>query len=94
MVEYRGIKCHTVFKKYSNGNTRIELIDPHTFIPVVTATTSIDSLYTNEVAINNHGEHKGLLDILIKESVVSEPHRYINAQYHNVPICKLIKKHS
>jgi len=90
MVEYKGLQCNTLFKKYSNGNTKIELIDPLTLISIVVATTNIDRLENNEVAIRDNSDHRDILEVLMKAGIVSKPHRYINSEYFNVPICKLI----
>lgn len=94
MILYQGIKCHAIFNKYNNGNIKIELIDPHTFIPVVEATAKSEKLDENEVAIKEYSEHSGLLNALVEAKLVCKPHRYTNTGYCNVPVCRILKRFS
>lgn len=94
MINYKGLTCHALFKKYNNGNTKIELIDSHTFMPVAEATAKVEKLEENEVAIKDHSDHTGVLTSLIEAQLVSKPHKYISSGYTNVPVCRVLKKHS
>lgn len=94
MICYKGLDCHALFNRYNNGNTKIELIDSYTFMPIAEATAKSEKLEENEVAIKDHSENKGLLTALMEAKLVSKPHRYICSGYTNVPVCRVLKRNS
>lgn len=79
------------FCKYGNGQNAIELVDMEDGCPFMTASVSIGvELEVNEVAIKNYSENEGILDILIKNDIVSKPHKYVKSGFVEIPICKIV----
>ena len=76
--------------KYRNGGTAIQLNDAEDGFPFATATTWIEGLAENEVAVKDYSENVGMLGFLVKNGIVQEPHRYVNSGFVNIPICTLI----
>jgi hypothetical protein len=44
----------------------------------------------NETAIKNYSENDGILEHLIKDGIVSEPVRFVDSGFVQVPICKIL----
>ena len=80
------------FGKYKNGQTSINLFDMADGMPYAKATICLDDglLKENEVAIKNYSENTGILETLIQNRIVEEPHEYIQSGFVNIPICKLL----
>ena len=57
--------------------------------PYATATVIIPGLSTDEYAIKDYSENDGILDMLLEQEVVVEPHRYAYSGYVMIPICRL-----
>jgi hypothetical protein len=86
-------EAHTLYlqrQKYSSGHTRLNLIDAVEHFPYATCTINIQQLESDEVAIKNYSENVGILELLIENKIVSEPHRVLQENYAIIPICKLI----
>lgn len=79
------------FGKYSNGQTRIQLIDKEDGLPYATATVAIEDglIKEGEVAIKDYSENEGVLDSLIEAGIVDHPHAFIQSSYVKIPVCKL-----
>ena len=76
---------------YQEGGVRIQLYDSSDGTPYATATTSIqEDLKTGEVAIKDWSENEGILDFLVQNKIVKEPHRFVESGYVKIPICELI----
>jgi hypothetical protein len=76
---------------YKDGKIRIQLYDSVDGTPYATATTAIkENPDQGEVAIKDWSENKGILDFLIQNKIVKEPHRFVESGYVKVPICELI----
>ena len=76
---------------YKDGKIRIQLYDSVDGTPYATATTAIkEDLDQGEVAIKDWSENKEILDFLIQNKIVKEPHRFVESGYVKVPICELI----
>ena len=76
---------------YKEGGIRIQLYDSTDGTPYATATTSIqEDLKTGEVAIKDWSENEGILDFLVQNKIVKEPHRFVKSGYVKIPICELI----
>lgn len=77
--------------KYRNGQNAIELVDMGHNEPFMTASVSVEiELKADEVAIKDYSENQGILSELIKNGVVSKPHKVINSGFVTIPICKLL----
>jgi hypothetical protein len=76
---------------YKEGGIRIQLYDSKDGTPYATATTSIqEDLESGEVAIKDWSENEGILDFLVQNKIVKEPHRFVESGYVKIPICELI----
>ena len=76
---------------YNDGKIRIQLYDSKDGTPYATATSSIkEDLEQGEVAIKDWSENKGILDFLVQNKIVKEPHRFVESGYVKIPICELI----
>jgi len=76
---------------YKEGGIRIQLYDSKDGTPYATATTSIqEELDPGEVAIKDWSENQGILDFLVQNKIVKEPHRFVESGYVKIPICELI----
>jgi hypothetical protein len=76
---------------YKDGKIRIQLYDSVDGTPYATATAVIDGkLEQGEVAIKDWSENEGILEFLIQNEIVKEPHRFVESGYVKVPICELI----
>lgn len=76
---------------YKEGGIRIQLYDSKDGTPYATATTSIqEDLESGEVAIKDWSENEGILDFLVQNKIVKEPHRFAESGYVKIPICELI----
>ncbi len=76
---------------YKDGKIRIQLYDSVDGTTYATATAVIDGkLEQGEVAIKDWSENEGILEFLIQNKIVKEPHRFVESGYVKVPICELI----
>jgi hypothetical protein len=76
---------------YKDGKIRIQLYDSKDGTPYATATTNIqEELEQGEVAIKDWSENQGILDFLVQNRIVKEPHRFVESGYVKIPICELI----
>ena len=76
---------------YKDGKIRIQLYDSKDGTPYATATASIkENLEQGEVAIKDWSENEGILDFLVQNKIVKEPHRFVKSGYVKIPICELI----
>lgn len=76
--------------KYPNGNNAIFILDEYG-IPYAKASVNPDViLESDEVAIKNWSENKGILDVLVNAKIISEPYRVIQCGYEAAHICKLL----
>jgi hypothetical protein len=90
-VLYKGWECDLDFGKYGNGQTAITLFDLEDGEPVSTATVAVrDSIGSNEVVIKDYSENEGMLEVLQKAGVVSEPKRVISSGYVDLFVCDLL----
>lgn len=90
-MEHRGYQVSATFKKYANGQNCIKLIDKMDGFPYATATVSVEEkIEEDEVVIKDYSENVGLLDVLVKGGVVSDPIRVIRMNYVELYVCKLL----
>jgi hypothetical protein len=76
---------------YKDGKIRIQLYDSKDGTPYATATANIqEKLDPGEVAIKDWSENKGILDFLVQNKIIKEPHRFVESGHVKIPICELI----
>ena len=93
MVEFAGFKCDVMIQKYGTGNPAVRLLDAEDGMPVATATTNIDGLDSDEVAIKDYSENEGMYETLLNAGVISPMHKEIEQGWVKIPICKLIDEY-
>jgi hypothetical protein len=92
VIQFKKYKCRIEKMKYSNGRIALKLTDVNDGSPVAVASVNLvdEDLANNEIAIKNHSENEGMLDVLVKANLVSKPIRYVQSGYVVIPICKLL----
>jgi hypothetical protein len=76
---------------YRDGGVRIQLYDSKDGTPYATATSKVEEkLEQGEVAIKDWSENEGILDFLVQNKIIKDPHRFVESGYVKIPICKLI----
>lgn len=95
-VKFENWDCIIKFPKYRNDRTAIELVNdvPPYFETVLIASVNLpdEEIGEDEICIKNHSENEGVLDCLVKAGIVSEPIRYVDSGFVQIPICKLLVK--
>jgi len=77
------------FGKYANGHNRIQIIDTTDGFPYATASVSVPDLQADEVGIKSYSENTGVLEFLVENNIVKQPHRFVKSGYIIIPICKM-----
>lgn len=92
IIKFLGFKCRLEKGQYPNGRIALELIEIGTEEPVLVASINMISefLLKDEVIIKNYSENEGVLDVLIKSKIISEPIRYVYTGWTTSPVCKLL----
>lgn len=88
------IKLTCCYDIYAMGGIFLELYEKDendNYECFMTASICVPcALEDNEIAIKNYSENEGILDILIEQGVINEPHRYVSSGYvNNIPVCTL-----
>ena len=92
-LKFKRWKCIIVKGKYRNGRLALELVsDDVRREPVAVATVNIpdEPIEENEVLIKNYSENAGILEVLIRNKIVSEPKRFVSSGFVNIPVCDLL----
>lgn len=92
IIKFLGFKCLLEKGQYPNGRIALELVEINTGEPVLVASINMANEYLSEdeVIIKNYSENEGILDILIKAQIISEPTRFVNTGWTTSPVCKLL----
>ena len=74
--------------------TETELDDGRVFTePLATVTVNPSGrIGKDEIAVKNYSENEGMLEFLIENGYVAEPHRVIVSGFVEIPVCKVLKK--
>lgn len=84
-VNINGNTCDVFLAQYLKSGTAIKLfLDGE---PYMTASSYIEGLAKDEVAIKTYSENDGILEALIEANIVYPPHREIGM----FPIVKLVQ---
>ena len=91
-VQFQSWHCHVTYAEYGNGRLAIVLTDSTTHQPIAKASINVpdEVLASDEVAIKDFAENRGMLSVLVAAGVVSQPLRFVDSGYVSVPICKYI----
>ena len=84
-VKINGLECDVHLAQYLRSGTAIQLF--HDGEPYMTASSYIEGLDRDEVAIKIYSENTGILEALIDANIIYPPHRKIGM----FPIVKLVQ---
>jgi len=78
VIKFRTWDCEIEVAEYLNGRTCIEFIDLDTCEPVLTATVNVPEAHLdeNEVVIKNYSENEGVLNCMVKNSLIKPTGRF------------------
>lgn len=91
-IRFHNYEYKVVYSRYvNNQRIAISLIDPVTHEVYLIATVNLieEDLQYNEVAIKEWSENVGILEALIQNDIISEPHRVVNVGFTKAYICYL-----
>lgn len=79
-------------KKYGNGRTAIQFLDPEDGCPITIATVNLPDVHmdSDEVGIKHYSENQGILNQMIDQGIISAPIRFEPSGFVDIPICKLL----
>lgn len=83
-MNFQGWECYIKITREPKY-TEIRLMDAKDNLPVAKASSVIDGLKKDEIAIKNYSENEGILEVLVDNDVVFPPHR----EHNGFPIVKL-----
>jgi hypothetical protein len=92
IVKFKKWTCVIQKEKYQNNRTALCLVDCKSGEDVLMATVNVPELplKADEVFIKNYSENEGVLSVLVKANIISEPFRYEELNLVIVPVCKLL----
>lgn len=90
-VKFKSYNCVLEKLTYRNDRIALELFDEKNGEPVLVATVNIPNEFieTDEIIIKNYSENEGILETLIRASIISQPVRFAQNN-QGMPICKLL----
>ena len=89
-MKHNGTTVFAQYGKYGNGQNSIQLFDVNDGMPWAVASVALDyPLQSDEVAIKDYSENKGILETLLKAGVVEPPHRKVSSGFVQIPVCKM-----
>ena len=86
MIKFKDYELGIHIESYVRGGNAITLYELDTGEPFMVATSWIDGLKPDEVAIKNYSENEGILEALISNNIIHIPHRISGI----FPIAKLV----
>ena len=87
-VKFLGEECTVMLQAYMRGGHALQLFCEDGS-PMATATTWIEGLGPQELAIKDYSENKGIYDVLLEAGVIQPYHRIINSGFVNLKVVKL-----
>ena len=92
-MKYKNYNVNLEYSRYtSNDSVAIILNDVETHDVITVCTVNLNELLPNEIGIKDYSENEGMLDWLLENDIVTEPHRYIQSGWVLIPICYLKKE--
>lgn len=92
-VQFKNWICNVHVTRYMDNNrTALVLHSVETEEPIATATVNIPeaTLAEDEVFIKNWSENKGILEALVKEGIIAEPHGFHSTGHVKADLCRLL----
>lgn len=93
-VTFAGYNCNVNKTTYSNGYTALLLEDAIEGDCVAVVSINMLSqgrLSSNRIYVKDYSENEGILEVLQKAGVLSEPLGYAQAGFELVPICEILE---
>lgn len=59
-------------------------------VAMATANIPDEPIAENEVIIKDYSENEGMLDVLVKNNIVSEPKRWVGSGFVQLAVCDLL----
>lgn len=78
------------FLRYRDGHVAIQVWQGEE--PYATATVWVEGLQSGEVAIKDYSENTGMLERLLHDGIVRQPHRSVFSGFVRIPVCYLTTK--
>lgn len=91
-IKFKKWDCRLEKGVYNNGRIALELVNVKNDEPVLVATVNVPEvdIEKDEVVIKNYSENEGILEVMVKAKIISEPIRFITTGHTSSPICKLL----
>lgn len=97
-VKFKQWNCTIEKKTYIDGNPALMLIGidlPVYDNKVAVATTNLEGLNLNEVAIKDYSENEGMYRTLLDAGIIQPAHKYQDSGWvKNIPICYLTENNN
>lgn len=97
--QFRGEEMHLHKGTYAEPQTAValRLMSEEDFgsagkvlTPYMTASVNVGNSDPEEVAIKDYSENEGILKALVENKIVSEPLRFEQSGYVQIPICRIL----
>ena len=88
-----GVKMVITMAKYQNGNNAMQLLSEEGEPYAVASVNIPTALGKEEICIKNYSENEGILELLIEDDIVEEPHGFYTSGHVEIPVCRLNDKY-
>jgi len=92
IVKFKKWNCKIKISRYGvNDRLALQLNDFTNGEVVAEASINLSDfpLGENEIAIKNHSENEGILQVLVDSKIVSEPKYYVDSGFVTIPVCDI-----
>jgi len=92
-VTFKGSQFEVHIEKYRNNNRNAIMVikkDDPDYDYIATINIPNANIDENMVIIKNYSENEGILDMLVKEKIVTKPIRYVQSGFEMCPVCILL----
>jgi hypothetical protein len=88
-VVFLNYDCDVYAAQYQAGGVAIQLLDRESRDLVATATSWIEGLAPDEVAIKDYSVNTGMYQTLVDAGIITPVHREVVSGFVVFPICRL-----
>lgn len=89
-VKFKQWDCIIEFKEYANGGKCLQLVNINDGEPIATATTWIEGLNPDEIAVKDYSENEGMYEALREANIIHPLHRTIPSGYIDLLVTRLM----
>lgn len=86
---FAGFAGNLILTRYISNNAMALRMISETDGAIAMCTLNTDGLAPDELAIKDYSENSGMLDALLEQDIVQEPHRHIITGFEMTPVCRL-----